>query len=67
MNQPQSIFQKINNVLFPQPKPEYKVTTNTPKQVSEVTNSKDVVILTVHTQNHIEVATWLCHLLNSKK
>ena len=67
MNQLKSIFQQIEGYLWPQPKPEYKVTTNTPRQVSEVTNSKDVVIVTVHTQNHIEVATWLCHLLNSKK
>lgn len=65
------VFQDINKRLCPNPQPqqqpEYKVTTDTPRQVSEVKNSKDVVIVTVHTQNHIEVATWLCHLLNSKK
>lgn len=67
MIQSKSIFQQIEGYLWPQPEPEYKVTTDTPRQVSEVKNRKDVVIVTVHTQNHIEVATWLCHLLNSKK
>jgi len=67
MNQPQSIFKQMGDYFNPQPKPEYKVTTDTPRQVSEVKNQNDVVIVTVHTQNHIQVATWLCHLLNSKK
>lgn len=65
----QEVFNDIDSRLFQQPKPqpEYKVTTDTPRQVSEVKNQNDVVIVTVHTQNHIQVATWLCHLLNSKK
>lgn len=65
------VFQDINKRLCPNPQPqqqpEYKVTTDTPRQVSEIKNQNNVVIVTVHTQNHIEVATWLCHLLNSKK
>ena len=67
MIQSKSIFQQIEGYLWPQQEPEYKVTTDTPRQVSEIKNQNDVVIITVHTQNHIEVATWLCHLLNSKK
>ena len=65
------VFQDINKRLFPNPQPqqqpEYKVTTDTPRQVSEIKNQNNVVIVTVHTQNHIQVETWLCHLLNAKK
>lgn len=57
MNQSKSIFQQIEGYLWPQPEPEYKVTTDTPRQVSEIKNQNDVVIVTVHTQNHIQVAT----------
>ncbi len=67
MNQGLSIFQEINNVLFPQPKPKYKVETDTPEQVSRIVNQTGTTLVTVETVNHIEVATWICHLLNSKK
>lgn len=63
----QEVFTKIENIFSAVIQPEYKVTTDTPRQVSEIKNRKGVVIVTVHTQNHIEVANYFCTLLNSKK
>jgi len=68
----QEVFSDIESRLFqqqkpqPKPQPKYKVETDTPEQVTRIKTQAGTTLVTVETVNHIEVATWICHLLNSK-
>ncbi len=67
-NYMKSIFQDINNILFPKPKPNYSVdVAKASDQSSSIVYKNVYVVATFYTQNHIEMAEHYCALLNSKK